>query len=111
MSQLAALFKKPIPKYRSKNGVTRIVRDSYGKPSNWFSMTTKVKERDRYCCVYCSKKEEPKNDVWHDVHHLKELSRGGKTTMSNLVTICKVCHAKRHTHLNKAGYTTGTKAR
>jgi 5-methylcytosine-specific restriction endonuclease McrA len=42
--------------------------------------------------------------VYHDVHHLIELSGGGRTVMSNLVTICKTCHARRHPHLRKAGY-------
>ena len=109
MASLAALFKPP-PRYKHRTGgVTRIQRDSYGKA--WFTWVAEVKDRDRYCCVACGKPENKKESLYHDVHHIRELSKGGRTCMSNLMTICKVCHAKRHNHLHKAGYTTGSKAR
>lgn len=107
-SQIAALF-KPKPKYRSRNGVTAIKRDGYG--GDWFSLVKEVKERDGYRCLKCSAPEDPAHGVYHDVHHIRELSRGGRTVKSNLLTICKKCHARKHTHLHKSGYTTGSKAR
>lgn len=89
---------------RSSGGVTKIKRDSYGE--DWRTMTAAVRRRDQFKCVFCQKPEDMKSDpkVYHDVHHLIELSGGGRTVMSNLVTICKTCHARRHPHLRKAGY-------
>ena len=82
-----------------KSGVTRIVRDTYGKTSDWFALCKEVKKRDGYRCIFCKAPEDSKNGVFHDVHHIIPLSRGGTTTKSNLGTTCKTCHRKRHKHM------------
>ena len=108
LTKLAALF-KPMPRYSSKGGVTKIKRDGYG--SDWFSTVAEVKARDHYCCVFCKEPEDKKNGVYHDVHHIISLNRGGKTVKSNLATTCKKCHSKRHTHLHVAGYNANSRPR
>lgn len=94
---------------RSKSGVTRIIRDTYKKKQvpkllqpvveTWWSLCKKVRQRDRHKCVKCGAPENPKEKIWHDVHHIIELSRGGRTVLSNLILLCKKCHKKRHKHL------------
>lgn len=84
-----------------KSGVTRIVRDSYGKPSDWWALCAQVRKRDKGCCIFCGAPENPKGGVYHDVHHIKRLADGGTTTMSNLGLACELCHTKRpgHSHM------------
>lgn len=81
------------PKVRYKDGVARTVRDGYGTATDWFALVAAVRKRDNGQCVYCSSKKAL------DTHHTTPLSRGGTTTLSNLVTVCKTCHARRHSHL------------
>lgn len=77
-------------------GVKRIVRDGYGRPSDWFKTTKEVHERDGHRCVFCNVFVGKGRG---DTHHMRPLSRGGTTTKANLGTICDECHAKRHKHL------------
>lgn len=85
---------------KNKSGVSRIVRDSYSNIStNWFTIAKAVKKRDGNKCVSCSKLESVADKIYHEVHHIVPLSRGGTTTMRNLCTLCKECHKKKHRHL------------
>lgn len=72
----------------------RIKRDTYnsGVKNGWFSIREKVLIRDNYKCVFCGKRA-------NEVHHIIPLSRGGTTSMTNLVSVCLSCHNKRHRHL------------
>lgn len=78
-----------------------IVRDTYnsGKKNGWYEMVDRIRARDNNTCVFCG---APASEV----HHLIPLSKGGVTTPSNLVCICKACHNKRHAHLflKRGGY-------
>ena len=89
---------KPAKLFRKSSffGTTRTVRDNYGP--DWFGICKRVRERDKGCCKYCGKAEDHKNGVWHDVHHIIELSRGGLTVMANLCLTCKICHQRKHPH-------------
>jgi hypothetical protein len=51
---------------------------------------TKVFERDGYQCRYCGSKSGP----FHADHVYPE-SKGGETSISNLVTACKRCNVKK----------------
>lgn len=86
---------------KRKSGVSKIKRADYGRPSDWYALCKEVKARDRYCCVFCGKPENPKAGVYHDVHHLRSLSRGGTNSKVNLATTCDSCHRKRpgHSHM------------
>ena len=79
---------------RKTTGATTIIRDNYGKYwDSWRDISKQVKNRDGNKCVLCGGIEglEP--------HHITPLSKGGKTVMSNLLTMCKTCHDRRHPHL------------
>lgn len=91
----------------NKSGVSRIVRDSYGP--DWFELGRQVRARDKNRCVFCSKPEVPKEKIYHEVHHVRSLKRGGVTSLSNLCLCCNECHEKRpgHAHL-KAQRATST---
>ena len=47
---------------------------------------TTVLKRDRKTCQACGK------SLASQVHHIKARRRGGKDTLSNLVTLCGRCH-------------------
>ena len=86
---------------KSKAGTARIVRDSYSNDkTKWWDIRKKVFDRDGGKCIAvlggrkCGQKAV-------DVHHILPLSRGGTTTMSNLMSLCKTCHEARHNHMRK----------
>lgn len=93
---------------RNKNGVSKIVRDTYrkkpllntqqAKNETWWAICKQVKTRDGFKCVQCRKPEGNKAGEYLHVHHIRELSKGGRTVMSNLISLCPTCHQKRHRH-------------
>lgn len=86
---------------KKAHGVSRIVRDTYGKPSDWWELGKKVRARDNGKCLFCKTPEDPKNNVYHDLHHIKRLADGGTTSLANLCLCCAKCHKKRpgHSHM------------
>jgi len=55
----------------------------------------RILDRDGYCCTACGR--SPTTDrVQLQVHHVVLVSEGGTNDPSNLVTLCKDCHAGRH---------------
>lgn len=81
---------------KSYNG--HLVRETYsnGVKNDWWSIRKKVLERDNYKCVKCGQPAQ-------EVHHLIPLSKGGTTTLSNLISLCKDCHDRQHFHLRNRG--------
>lgn len=89
---------------RSASGVTKIRRDTYNtvngfsKKNSWWEISAQVRKRDKGLCVPCARKLGLKVKGI-EVHHIVPLSKGGKTTMANLILLCKDCHDRRHNHL------------
>lgn len=88
-----------------KNGVSRIVRDTYSaksstglKTEGWWSISKRVRERDHHQCVDCKALCKGTGDV----HHVISLSRGGSTCLANLILLCAACHTRRHPHMNRS---------
>lgn len=82
-------------------GVKRIIRDSYSNKAlkqNWWDIRKRVNERDGGVCQMLIG-SRPCGAKANDIHHIIPLSRGGTTTFSNLIAVCKSCHEKRHSHL------------
>jgi len=50
-----------------------------------------VYERDGYACVYCGGSPEHLDHIW-------PKSRGGKDTITNLVTSCQICNMSKKDH-------------
>lgn len=96
---------KPFFRHRA-SGVTRIVRDGYGSKAEWFALCKIIKQRDGHKCIFCGAPEQPKANIFHDVHHLVRIADGGTTTRANLGTCCDKCHAKRpkHGHMKSGPY-------
>ena len=53
------------------------------------ALRARVLRRDRGRCRKCGRKAT-------EVHHVKPLHEGGDNRMSNLVALCRACHAKQH---------------
>lgn len=94
---------------RNSYGVATIRRDTYNSRNGmslksgdgWWEIRGKVWKRDGGKCqalVGGNRCLKPGKDV----HHIKPLSGGGTTTMSNLITLCQDCHDRRHRHMFKA---------
>jgi HNH endonuclease len=52
----------------------------------------RVYERDRFRCVYCGRGRFTNADVELHVDHVHPFSRGGKTEIENLQTLCSTCN-------------------
>ena len=50
-----------------------------------------VLKRDNYTCRYCGSKKEP----FH-LDHVYPVSKGGETSVQNLVTACRKCNSEKH---------------
>lgn len=91
-------FARSKPFASRRNGVSRIRRDTYGKPTDWYALVKQVTLRDKGLCQnrilgrICGRKGR-------HVHHIVPLSRGGLTRLSNLILFCVECHESRHSHM------------
>ena len=82
-------------------GTKRIVRDGYSNSNtktSWWTLRKKVFDRDQGKCQ-SRKASGVCGRPGVDVHHCIPLSRGGTSTMANLITLCKDCHNLRHKHM------------
>ncbi|MHB1318183.1 MAG: HNH endonuclease [Anaerolineae bacterium] len=57
----------------------------------WKQICEQVRERDHHRCCHCGTTRAELH-----VHHIKPVSRGGSDDLSNLITLCKYCHAGQH---------------
>lgn len=75
---------------------TRTARQELYKPhpdvsaKEWLSLREKVFERDAWVCVYCG--DAPSSP---QCDHVVPITRGGKSTVDNLVTSCKRCNSSK----------------
>lgn len=93
-------IKKSFNRTNAKTGVVRIRRDSYStvngytKVNSWWDIRAKVWKRDMGQCV--DHKRRGVIVPAKDVHHIIAISKGGTTTMGNLISLCAACHIRRH---------------
>lgn len=62
--------------------------------------------RDNYKCANCGWSHEvwnPSDPRGLEPHHVKPHAEGGENVESNLITLCTVCHDKRHADMKRAG--------
>lgn len=70
----------------------RIPLDQY--PDDWDELRREIYARDGYTCRNCGA-----DKIELHAHHIVPLSVGGSNELSNLVTLCRECHAKLHPHM------------
>ncbi len=58
-----------------------------------------VHARDKGECRECGRKVSFRR---FNCHHVLEVSQGGTNHPTNLVTLCRECHEKKHPHLRRA---------
>jgi 5-methylcytosine-specific restriction endonuclease McrA len=64
-----------------------------GYPPDWKYRVMTVLERDGHTCTKCGWPNGVKRKVRQlHVHHVQSHSRGGNHAISNLVTLCDICH-------------------
>lgn len=59
---------------------------------NWPAISAAVKKRDGCRCCLCGATN------YLQVDHIVPVSKGGQTIMTNLWTLCDICHSKRPGH-------------
>lgn len=91
---------------RTASGVTKIRRDGYStvngfsKANEWWTTSAQVRKRSQgWCEDHLRRGIKVKGK---EVHHIRPLSAGGRTVLSNLIHLCEECHNKRHTHLYRS---------
>jgi len=69
----------------------------------WKALSKTCKKRDGYTCRSCGKKARTKDEK-RKMHadHIIARSKGGRDTLTNLQTLCELCHADKHPHLARA---------
>ncbi len=72
--------------------VRRTRQQAYGSRQDWGEISAAVKRRDGHKCRKC-----PATD-YLQVDHIIPVHKGGRTIMSNLWTLCDLCHSKRPGH-------------
>ncbi|MFC0232741.1 HNH endonuclease [Vagococcus entomophilus] len=86
------------------NVETKEDRAAFYNSSEWKVLRQKILERDNYECQWC-KAEGKVNTNAHsilEVDHIKELEYHPELALeeSNMRTLCKECHNKRHKRFN-----------
>lgn len=83
---------------------TKESRAKFYASTEWKKLRQQALERDHFECVWC--KENGKVSDWSnsilEVDHIQELEYHPELAMeiSNLRTLCKDCHNKRHNRMN-----------
>jgi hypothetical protein len=62
-----------------------------GYGDEWENIRKSVLKRDNHNCQRCQEERGPLQ-----AHHINPRSQGGKDTLSNLITLCRPCHAVQH---------------
>ena len=70
----------------------KIDRSCIVKDNNMADLRKVVFERDNFTCCYCKKTEGP-----FEADHVLPKSRGGTTTLDNLVCACMACNRSKKT--------------
>ena len=60
----------------------------------WAVLRKLVLKRDDYHCRICNA-----HDMRLDVHHIIPIANGGPNWMTNLITLCQICHEQIHPHM------------
>lgn len=101
-----AVVRKAASFKRSASGVTKIRRDGYStvngfsKANEWWAISALVRKRSKGLCEdHLQRGFKVKGT---EVHHIRPLSKGGRTVLSNLIHVCDECHNKRHNHLYRS---------
>ena len=76
--------------YRDRGIWDAICRVERGKVSN--KLRFAVYQRDGYRCRYCHRSQK---QAYLEVDHIIPISKGGKSTMDNLQTLCHDCNVKK----------------
>jgi 5-methylcytosine-specific restriction endonuclease McrA len=93
---------------RNSHGIASIRRDSYNSVNGftqkgaWWEIRAKVMKRANGKCEALLPNGRRCLAPATECHHIRPLSKGGTTTMANLLAICQDCHNRRHTHLMKS---------
>lgn len=86
----------------SKEDVIKAKQDASPRDPISPGMRTSVLNRDNYTCVDCGASPRKDQSVTLHIHHLKPVSKGGKSTLDNLVTNCRACNLGKGDRIDSA---------
>ena len=92
---------------KGENNPSWIDGRSYNKRSyrgnDWDTLRGEIYKRDNYICQDCGVKCIGKRDATKEnadriiqCHHIENYRKGQNNDKSNLITLCLICHLKRH---------------
>ena len=87
--------KKPSRSSRLKDAHT--VYTEYLASDKWRALRLKVFERDKFTCSICQEKKPPHRLNAHHEHYRNLYDED----LSDLTTICRICHAALHKEIRK----------
>lgn len=65
-------------------------------PDDWEELRLSVLRRDDWGCQNCGHTGGPNGDATLHAHHVVPVARGGRSQLSNLITLCERCHVRAH---------------
>ena len=69
---------------------------------DWSILRKKVLKRDHYTCQECVGGEPNIHNTYMEAHHVKPIHDGGEEfNPDNCITLCRVCHKKKHTKIGR----------
>lgn len=88
---------KPSVKPKLVSKIRRTKVQAYGTRMQWSEMVAAVKRRDGHKCRICGTTENLQVD------HIIPVSKGGRTILPNLWTLCAYHHSQRPGHKQAKG--------
>lgn len=73
-----------------KNGKTEYSKENSRNVS--LSLRLKVLNRDNFRCIFCGKSPATDFGTKLPIDHIVPFSKGGKSTLENLQTLCEECN-------------------
>ncbi|SRR6266481_3370837 len=69
--------------------------EAYGGQEKWKALADKCKARDQYTCKACGYVQNKVNFRFIQADHIIPLSKKGTNKLSNLQSLCIICHKKK----------------
>lgn len=79
-----------VARRREKDRNRQALRRAALPPAEWAELRDAVLERDEFRCVYCGEEDGPLH-----ADHVIPITRGGESTLENLVCACCRCNSAK----------------
>ena len=89
-------------KNKTLQKISKYQRKQFYQSKEWKHLRKVILERDNFMCQDCIVKKLKRPRRARQIHHIKFLAHAWNLRLDhkNLVSLCVICHAKRHPELS-----------